>query len=108
EFSGKDKWFIRAYATHEDAGKTYDVVQTAFLLNEATRPDDVWNTAYRTRWNVLGYRNMVQSLPGFPTFNLQTHGSLENWAQNYYDPFIAMHQDIISGWHAELLQIVDQ
>jgi hypothetical protein len=34
EFSKKDKYFIRAYATHEDAGNSYDPYFTALALQK--------------------------------------------------------------------------
>ncbi len=37
-----DKYFVRAYQTTEDAGKSYDVVFTAYKLLEASKPFGDW------------------------------------------------------------------
>lgn len=56
ELGKKDKWFIRAYRTAEDAGQTYDVVTTAIRMQEAQGPTDTWNTRYAGNWdNLEGY-----------------------------------------------------
>lgn len=47
----KDKWFLRAYRTSEDAGRTYDVVTTAIRMQEAQGSQADWNTRYLTTWS---------------------------------------------------------
>lgn len=50
EFKKRDKYFIRAYATHEDAGDSYDPYFTAKKLVEASGSDDAWLRAYQDYW----------------------------------------------------------
>ncbi len=50
EFRKKDKYFIRAYATHEDAGDSYDPYFTAQKLIEASSSNDAWFRAYSDYW----------------------------------------------------------
>ena len=112
ELNHKDKWFVRAYSTREDAGKTYDIVQTAFLLNKAQRDDQSWNTAYKTLWKYPyngqpSFANRVQNLPGYPTYSQADYGTLANWATNYLDPFLQQWNDSLSLWHAQNLQRVN-
>lgn len=60
-----DKFFIRAYMTHEDAGKSYDPVFTAFRLSNLVTNDLTFRSRYRTY-----YRNTVtpqlRALEGYP------------------------------------------
>ncbi|MFK7757342.1 MAG: carboxypeptidase-like regulatory domain-containing protein [Flavobacteriales bacterium] len=51
ELSNPGKWFVRAYATNEDAGDTYDIVTTAIRMQEASGTTGEWNTRFRTLWN---------------------------------------------------------
>ena len=51
ELSNPGKWFIRGYATHEDAGKTYDIVTTAIKMQESSGSTRVWNSRFRALWN---------------------------------------------------------
>ena len=45
------KGFIRAYATHENAGDSYDAVFTALLMQDATKSDSDWSKDYANYWD---------------------------------------------------------
>ena len=51
ELRKKDDFFIRAYATNEDAGNSYDAVLTAYLLQDAAADDWDWSERYRQYWS---------------------------------------------------------
>ena len=42
EFRKRDKWFVRVYATNENAGDSYDPYFTALKLQEAAKPNETW------------------------------------------------------------------
>lgn len=64
EWLGK-KGYLRLYATHEDAGKTYDAVLTAYLLQNTAMQNADWGQSYSSYWQQqIGKR--VKNLPGFP------------------------------------------
>jgi len=50
ELRKEDKWFVRAYATHEDAGNSYDAVFTALLLQNSVKDDVTWYNNYLNYW----------------------------------------------------------
>ena len=51
ELKQKDKFFIRAYRTEEDAGDSYDAVFTALKLQEYNQVDNQeWYTSYKNNW----------------------------------------------------------
>ena len=50
EIRKKDDFFIRAYATNEDAGNSYDAVLTAYLMQDAAASDFDWENRYRQYW----------------------------------------------------------
>jgi len=51
ELRQKDKFFIRAYRTSEDAGDSYDAVFTAIKLQEYNAiSNQDWYTAYKNNW----------------------------------------------------------
>lgn len=106
EISQKDKFFFRAYSTHEDAGDTYDIVQTAFLLSEASSADPSWNTQYANRWNNV-YVDQVEGLPGYPDFNFAENGPVSNWAENFLQPFLHQNGDSLALYHNETRAYVD-
>jgi iron complex outermembrane recepter protein len=107
ELNKKDKYFIRAYATHEDAGNSYDAVFTAFLLQQAAKSDLDWSRDYRNFWagagippNTPGHipggiNKRVRSLPGYPTF---TFGQPFDFDQAL--ALINSYSDSLNYWHS--------
>ncbi|MEL6851810.1 MAG: TonB-dependent receptor, partial [Bacteroidota bacterium] len=67
EIQEKNKFFVRAYMTHEDAGETYDAVFTAFKLQEDRKNDKDWSQDYRTAYVTQGASSQVRGLEGFPS-----------------------------------------
>lgn len=100
EVKKENKWFIRAYSTNENAGKSYDAYFTALLLQKAAKSDGDWKIDYENYWNDhygLGY---VRTFPGFP----QPPGpgpAYVEWLnqinpfldQNYHDSLVVFHQN---------------
>ncbi|MEX1188530.1 MAG: carboxypeptidase-like regulatory domain-containing protein, partial [Bacteroidia bacterium] len=80
EIVKKDKFFIRAYATNEDAGNSFDAVVTAFELQNLSKSNDSFKEDYQFAWNSGGFdapRFKVRNLPGYPIpFNEQVYDSL--------------------------------
>lgn len=107
EWRKEDNFFIRLYSTSEDAGNTYDIVSTAFRLNELSKSNSSWNNAYKTNWRLLRYKRQVEALPNYPFFNPNTHGTVDSWATNVLDPFLAQYQDSLTKWHGQNRQFVD-
>lgn len=56
ELRQKDKFFLRAYATNEDAGNSYDPYFTSLKMLEAAKTNERWQQAYEYWWvrNDLG------------------------------------------------------
>ncbi len=67
ELRQKDRFFLRAYTTHEDAGDTYDAYFTALKLLEQSKSDVEWATLYKQLWrgdvNLPGV-NWEEDFPG--------------------------------------------
>jgi len=101
EIRKKDDWFIRAYATNEDAGRSYDAVFTAFRLQDAAKPNGDWNRNYSTYWNQI-IRPRAYALPGMPGQFSQ------NYNQGLADSVLAANADLIRLWHLETRGNVDQ
>lgn len=93
ELHKEDKGFIRTYFTHEDAGKSYDAVFTAFQMQNAAKSDFEWSTDYVNYW-AINIANKVQSLPGYPAFNLP-------WDDDYraLDSLLVVYDDSLQRWH---------
>jgi len=61
EIKKEDDFFIRAYATHENAGNSYDAVLTAFQLQNAATTDENFDYLYEDYW-VDNITNRVRDL----------------------------------------------
>lgn len=103
ELKKKDKYFIRAYATHEDAGDSYDPYSTALRLQENGKANNIWRDNYRDYWiNQQKYQNQMTQM-GYPklvtaydpvtmtvtaTFD---YAAAEQWFKD--------HGDLLTEWH---------
>ena len=50
ELRKQDDYFLRFYATHEDAGDSYDPYFTALQLQESAKENNLWRTDYINYW----------------------------------------------------------
>ncbi len=97
EFRKRDKYFIRVYATNEDAGDSFDPYFTALRLqDEAKSPNGwaqdyarYWSSSIKARANAAGYPQLV--------FNPETGGfdfdrmAAAQWLDLYRDSLFAWH-----------------
>ncbi len=108
ELVKKDKYFIRAYATNENSGDSYDAVYTALLLQNQAKTDADWGKDYRNFWAGAvpsntpnwvpgGMKGLVKALPGFPT-----QGGPPNYYYDYgmADAVIAANPASMNLWHS--------
>lgn len=70
EFRKKGKYFIRAYATNENAGDSYDPYFTALELQKRAKSDENWHLDYIEHWsNVIHPQMKEAGLPVPVTLN---------------------------------------
>jgi len=110
ELRKDDKFFIRAYATHEDAGDSYDAVFTAFRIQENRKSDVDFTRDYRDYWrNEIVPR--VEALPGFPESELVVDpvtGDIELiYDFDLANQIIDANQDLMQQWHDEARSVAD-
>ena len=63
EIKQNDKFFVRVYATNEDAGDTYDAVVTAFEMSEASKPEGVFYQNYAQYYTGIKARIFAAGMP---------------------------------------------
>jgi outer membrane receptor protein involved in Fe transport len=107
ELKKKGKYFIRAYSTNEDAGETYDIVTTAFRLNEADKDESEWYNRYESNWRRIRYQQ-AEALPGFVAYDPNIHQSQESWYQTVYLPFVEANRDELSALHDDTRTLIDE
>jgi iron complex outermembrane recepter protein len=105
ELRQRDKFFIRAYATNEDAGKSYDPYYTALLLQQSAKGSVSWGSDYELYWaNTVDRKARANGYPvATSTYNPAT-GEFEYrfdkeaakaWLEN------PRFQDSLFRWHTE-------
>ncbi|GAB5554501.1 MAG: TonB-dependent receptor [Saprospiraceae bacterium] len=65
ELKKQDEYFIRAYATHEDAGDSYDPYFTSLLLQERVKEGNDWRADYINFWSRTAVPQ-ITSIEGYP------------------------------------------
>lgn len=65
ELKKQDEYFIRAYATHEDAGDSYDPYFTSILLQERSKTPNEWRADYINFWSRTAVPQ-ISGLEGYP------------------------------------------
>jgi iron complex outermembrane receptor protein len=96
ELKKDNKFFVRAYLTTENAGKSYDAFFTALLLQNSVKSDIDWAKDYTTFY-VNNYVSEIKNLPGYPQIsqfaNYSDYISAINpfLNNNYYDSLVVYH-----------------
>lgn len=101
ELQQKDRYFIRAYATHEDAGDSYDPYFTALRLQESAKSDVAFRDDYRNYWtsvakffermtNQYGYPKLGPYDPVTMTSSFD-YAAAAQWYVDYADTLVAWH-----------------
>lgn len=104
EIRQEGRWHARAYVTHEDAGRTYDIYTTALRLQDAagqTGGGNGWNIPYTTYWgNTI--TPLMEALPGYITVNqaVQLGWGQAQWMA-WQEQFILDNQATVQGFHQQ-------
>jgi len=105
ELRKRDKFFLRAYATADGIGDTYNPFATAQKLNEAAKSNELWASLYTNTWLSnfgqraieLGYP-LLEVINGMPTYNEAARNAF------FANPSV---QDSLSSWHLQAVDIVN-
>ena len=107
ELRSRDNFFLRAYATHEDAGNSYDPYFTAIRLQDLSKIDRNWASDYSSYWQGTIVRKLSQ-LEGYPDCFPNGCSLTEQDAQR--DAFLARPdiQALLEGYHDEAREVARQ
>lgn len=88
-----ESFYLRAYHTTEDAGKSYDIVFTALLLQNYVKPSVRWALDYQAAF--IPYSQRIRQDPDFPTTFVNNPNFDEQYRrvlEKYRDSLIVWHQ----------------
>lgn len=107
EIRQKDKFFLRAYSTNENAGDSYDPYFTALRLQESAKSNDIFRGDYTNFWAAQNYSGRMTAL-GYPqlvfdpvtfTFTFDDAAATQ-WFTDY--------RDTLAAWHAAALEFANK
>lgn len=96
EFRQRDKFFVRAYATNENAGNSYDPYFTALRLQELAKSNSDWSQDYRRYWEGSIFRRM-KALE-YPEATVNDQGQLV-FDFDAANAWLNQYQDSLTYWH---------
>tara|TARA_B100000963_G_scaffold8853_1_gene6931 strand:+ start:883 stop:3729 length:2847 start_codon:yes stop_codon:yes gene_type:complete len=97
ELKKENDFFVRVYATHENAGNSYDAVLTAFLMQEAACSNGRWEELYQNYWKsfvVDRVRDLDPDVNWEPSFGVGVDFDAMNQV-------LMNNQDSLISWHQE-------
>ena len=101
EFRKRDKFFLRAYSTNEDAGNSYDPYFTALLMQQKAKSNDTWLGDYSAFWaREIGPRINALEYPK-PTLVFDPIlGPILKFDTTAANNWINKYQDSLTYWHS--------
>lgn len=107
ELRKKDKYFIRAYATHEDAGDSYDPYFTALRLQDAAKSNDLFRGDYTDFWADQNYAGRMTAL-GYPQLVFDPVTFTFTFDDAAATQWFTTYRDTLAAWHAAALEFANQ
>ncbi len=96
EIRKPNKFFIRAYMTTEDAGKSYDAFFTSLLLQRETKPDDRWAQDYAFYWSK--YIKPKITLANYPALPQAPSPGSPNYSTLYQQYILSINPTLINTY----------
>lgn len=103
EYRKEGKFFLRGYATNEDAGRSYDPYFTALLLQESAKSDELWAQDYTQYWRDRVAPRIREN--GYPQLNFSTFPPTFDFAAA--EAWNVQFRDSLRMWHTETANAAD-
>ncbi|HMO41149.1 MAG TPA: carboxypeptidase-like regulatory domain-containing protein [Saprospiraceae bacterium] len=104
EYRKEGKFFLRGYATNEDAGRSYDPYFTALLLQESAKSDELWSQDYTQYWRDRVAPRIREN--GYPQLNFSTFPPTFDFAAA--EAWNVQFRDSLRAWHTETANAADR
>jgi iron complex outermembrane receptor protein len=110
EFRKRDKFFIRAYMTKDDAGNSYDPYAAALLLQNRAKNNTFWSVDYVNWWqdNIEPRIEAMETYPeDYLVFDPNTGIPQLVINQDSVQMWLVANHDSLTYWHSLAQQYVD-
>lgn len=109
ELRKKDKFFIRAYMTRDNAGDSYDPYFTALQLQGQSKNSEQFRSAYTKYWT-SNIEPMIKEM-GYPkleiTIDPETGQVISTYDTEGAKKWLADHYDDLVKWHQEAQEVAN-
>ena len=108
EYRKKDKFYIRLYSTHEDAGDSYDAVSTAISLLDKSHSNPRWAALYYNYWTNPnnGIMSLIENeIPGWQDWDGNTN-TLGEWITTM-ENLINSNPELLQNYHNMAVEYVN-
>jgi len=104
EYRKRDKFFLRAYATRDNAGDSYDPYFTALKLQERSKLNRKWSQDYVDYW-LAEIRPQFTDL-GYPSLEIvpdpdEPGNFIISFDRKAADAWLEENKDLVTAWHEE-------
>ncbi len=109
ELRKRDKFFLRAYATNENSGDSYDPYFTALLLQQKSKSNTDWLQHYLSYWRGVGSQANATGYPELVVkgFDPSCNCVISEFNQAKANQWIDNNQDFLSKSHELARQYAD-
>ena len=116
ELRKRDKYFFRLYATHEDAGDSYDPYFTSLILQQKSKKTGDWGSDYSRYWEQViskqifgsGYPRLQILLDGNGNPIINPDGSVKSsFDREKAAAWLASHTTELTTWHQQARTYAD-
>ena len=97
---------MRAYATNEDAGKSYDPYFTALRMLDYSRTPADYRSDFQKYWSQNGYRNRMTEL-GYPQLVFDPVTFTSTFDQAAADKWFIDYKDTLAAWHQNIRNLTN-
>ncbi len=97
EMLKEEKYFIRFYVTHEDAGNSYDPYFTALKLQERAKENGTWASDYINYWGI-NVNPLITNQEDYP--NPSDYIGQPDQFREAQRAFLSSISSDLDGWHA--------
>ncbi|MDH3648386.1 MAG: TonB-dependent receptor [Saprospiraceae bacterium] len=106
EIRKQDKYFLRTYVTHEDAGDSYDPYFTALILLDSAKSNTAWSQDYESWWRA----NVVPQIfeQGYPQLEIEVlpDGTVDvSFDNEAASRWLEGHQGELTQWHLQAEEV---
>jgi len=104
EIKKDNKFFVRAYVTHEDAGDTYDPYFTAIKLQERVKDNAQFSKDYINYWNLTAI-DSLRTIEGYPSI-INFPGDPEGF-KAALNEFLGNNQSVVTELHEKAQEVAN-